>query len=80
MKTICVCGAGTMGLGIAQICALGGYTTILFEINETILAKARTKLMGEVQLLVEKKKDALGIKAIVINAPKFYLKPAGVCW
>jgi 3-hydroxybutyryl-CoA dehydrogenase len=33
-------GAGTMGQGIAQICALAGYKTILFDINAQVLQKA----------------------------------------
>ena len=41
IKTIGVVGAGTMGQGIAQICAQAGYKTILFDINATILEKAQ---------------------------------------
>lgn len=40
IKTIGVVGAGTMGQGIAQICAQAGYRTILFDINRDTLAKA----------------------------------------
>jgi len=40
IKTIGVVGAGTMGQGIAQICAQAGYTTILFDINAQVLQKA----------------------------------------
>ncbi|MEJ8801248.1 3-hydroxyacyl-CoA dehydrogenase NAD-binding domain-containing protein [Pontibacter sp. H249] len=40
IKTIGVVGAGTMGQGIAQICAQAGYKTILFDINEQVLQKA----------------------------------------
>ena len=32
--TICVCGAGTMGSGIAQLAAQNGFETILFDVNE----------------------------------------------
>ncbi|HSI91123.1 MAG TPA: 3-hydroxyacyl-CoA dehydrogenase NAD-binding domain-containing protein [Adhaeribacter sp.] len=41
IKTIGVVGAGTMGQGIAQICAQAGYKTILFDINAPVLDKAR---------------------------------------
>ena len=34
-----VVGAGTMGAGIAQIAALGGYETVLYEIDETQLER-----------------------------------------
>lgn len=40
IKTIGVVGAGTMGQGIAQICAQAGYKTILFDINAQVLEKA----------------------------------------
>ena len=40
IKTIGVVGAGTMGQGIAQICAQAGYKTILFDINAQVLQKA----------------------------------------
>lgn len=56
IKTICVCGAGTMGSGIAQVCAQSGYTTILFELNATVLEKARTQIHQQWNRLVEKGK------------------------
>ncbi|MBJ6117401.1 3-hydroxybutyryl-CoA dehydrogenase [Pontibacter sp. BT310] len=41
IQTIGIVGAGTMGQGIAQICAQAGYKTILFDINATVLDKAQ---------------------------------------
>jgi 3-hydroxybutyryl-CoA dehydrogenase len=41
IKTIGIVGAGTMGQGIAQICAQAGYKTILFDINASVLEKAQ---------------------------------------
>lgn len=40
VKTIAVIGAGTMGRGIAYAAALGGYQTILEDVNVSVLAKA----------------------------------------
>ena len=40
IKKIGVVGAGTMGLGIAQISAMAGYETILFDIDNQMLTKA----------------------------------------
>jgi 3-hydroxybutyryl-CoA dehydrogenase len=40
VKTIAVIGAGTMGRGIAYAAGLGGYRTILEDVNDSILAKA----------------------------------------
>jgi 3-hydroxybutyryl-CoA dehydrogenase len=56
MKTICVCGAGTMGSGIAQVSAAAGYKTILYELNVNVLLKAKDKLQKDLQTLVEKQK------------------------
>src|SRR6187549_371732 len=38
---ICICGAGTMGSGIAQAAASSGFYAILYELNDTVLAKAK---------------------------------------
>src|SRR5689334_1992087 len=62
MKTICICGAGTMGLGIAQVCATAGYTTLLFDVNAAILEKAKAKLDKDLQSLVDKGKMDLSKK------------------
>ncbi|HEV8286965.1 MAG TPA: 3-hydroxyacyl-CoA dehydrogenase NAD-binding domain-containing protein [Chitinophagaceae bacterium] len=56
IKIICICGAGTMGSGIAQVSAVAGFTTILYELNETILEKAKTSIENGLQTLVEKNK------------------------
>lgn len=40
VKTIAVIGAGTMGRGIAYAAALGGYRTVLEDVDEVILARA----------------------------------------
>jgi 3-hydroxybutyryl-CoA dehydrogenase len=40
IKTIAVIGAGTIGRGIAYASALGGYTTVLEEVSDSLLAKA----------------------------------------
>ncbi|MBI2284041.1 MAG: 3-hydroxybutyryl-CoA dehydrogenase [Bacteroidetes bacterium] len=41
IKTICVCGAGTMGSGIAQLTAQAGYITIQFDLSAAMLEKSR---------------------------------------
>jgi 3-hydroxybutyryl-CoA dehydrogenase len=40
IKTIAIIGAGTMGRGIAYASALGGYTTVLEDVSDSMLAKA----------------------------------------
>ena len=56
IKTVCVCGAGTMGSGIAQVCASSGYSTILFDINVEAIDTAKNKIENDLQKLVQKKK------------------------
>lgn len=56
VNTICVCGAGTMGSGIAQVAAQSGFTTILFDVNEAVLSKAKFAIETSLQKLQEKGK------------------------
>jgi 3-hydroxybutyryl-CoA dehydrogenase len=56
INSICVCGAGTMGSGIAQVAAQSGFTTILYELNEAVLDKAKTSIEKSLQSLKEKGK------------------------
>ena len=55
-QTICICGAGTMGSGIAQVSARAGFSTILYELNEAVLEKAKTNIDKNLHLLVGKGK------------------------
>ncbi|HVX51637.1 MAG TPA: 3-hydroxyacyl-CoA dehydrogenase NAD-binding domain-containing protein [Chitinophagaceae bacterium] len=56
INTICVCGAGTMGSGIAQLAAVAGFETVLFDVNEDMLQKGRKSIEGGIAKLVEKNK------------------------
>lgn len=50
MQNIVVIGSGVMGRGIAYVSAVGGFTTILVDINEKQLKSAET----EIELIFEK--------------------------
>ncbi len=56
VQTICVCGAGTMGSGIAQAAAQSGIYTILFDLNKEVLQKAEASIQSNLQSLVQKQK------------------------
>lgn len=56
MTTICICGAGTMGSGIAQVSATAGFKTILFDVNDKVIQNAKNKIEKDLQVLVEKQK------------------------
>jgi len=56
VQTICVCGAGTMGSGIAQAAAQNGIYTLLFDLNTEVLQKAETSINNNLESLVQKQK------------------------
>ncbi|HET9057237.1 MAG TPA: 3-hydroxyacyl-CoA dehydrogenase NAD-binding domain-containing protein [Chitinophagaceae bacterium] len=71
IKTICVCGAGTMGSGIAQAAAQSGFITILFDVNTLVLEKAEADIEKNLLSLVEKQKISAQEKEIIFNRFQF---------
>jgi 3-hydroxybutyryl-CoA dehydrogenase len=69
--TICVCGAGTMGSGIALVAAQSGFNTILFDVNELALEKAKVSLGKNLQYLVDKEKISESEKSAIYNHIQF---------
>ena len=67
MTTICICGAGTMGSGIAQVAAAAGLKTILYDLDEAIIRKAKNKLEKDLQNLVNKQKITTEKKQSVLH-------------
>ncbi|WP_202319423.1 3-hydroxyacyl-CoA dehydrogenase/enoyl-CoA hydratase family protein [Archaeoglobus neptunius] len=55
MKVLVV-GAGTMGHGIAEVCALSGFEVILCDINEDVLKNAMNRIVWSVRKLESKGK------------------------
>lgn len=70
-KTICVCGAGTMGSGIAHAAAQAGFYVILFDLNPVILKKAETGIQTSLTLLVEKQKLTDADKETILKRLSF---------
>jgi len=56
INSICVCGAGTMGNGIAQAAAQAGFATILYELNPKVIEIAKKATDKNLQMLIEKTK------------------------
>jgi 3-hydroxybutyryl-CoA dehydrogenase len=54
IQTIGIIGAGTMGNGIAQVCAQAGLNAILQDINEAALAKALVTVSGSLDRAIKK--------------------------
>ncbi|HQY10681.1 MAG TPA: 3-hydroxyacyl-CoA dehydrogenase family protein, partial [Ferruginibacter sp.] len=71
INSICVIGAGTMGSGIALASAQSGFYTLLFDINNEVLEKARASVQKNLQFLVDKQKISAGEKENVINRIQF---------
>lgn len=55
-KSLVVCGAGTMGSGIAQVAAQNLFSVVLFDINDQFLEKAKKQIEKNLQYLVDKNK------------------------
>ncbi|MEP2670047.1 MAG: 3-hydroxyacyl-CoA dehydrogenase NAD-binding domain-containing protein [Cyclobacteriaceae bacterium] len=73
IKSVGIVGAGTMGIGIAQVCALSGYNTYLFDINAERLSKAFIQIEKNIEggvakgkVTPEQKKEALA-RLISVN-------------
>jgi 3-hydroxybutyryl-CoA dehydrogenase len=67
IKTICVCGAGAMGSGIAQVAAQAGFTVIQFDMNEGMLDKSKAGITNSLQKFVEKNQLSSEEKNEVLN-------------
>ncbi len=56
LKTIGVIGAGTMGNGIAQACAVSGLSAIMIDVADAALDKGKATIAGSLERLVKKEK------------------------
>lgn len=71
INTICICGSGTMGSGIAQAIASSGFYTILYELNKRVLEKSKAAIEKNLQSLVEKRKITGNTKEETLNNLRF---------
>ncbi len=56
LQTIGVIGAGTMGSGIAQVCALAGLPVVMVDIDETRIARGRDAVASGLDRLLKREK------------------------
>lgn len=56
IKKVAVIGAGTMGAGIAQLAAMHRHQTILFDVAEDALEKAKKAILKNLEIGIEKGK------------------------
>lgn len=62
IKTIGIAGAGTMGQGIAQVCATAGFDVLLFDVKSEIIQKGIASIDASLQKGVEKNKISPEVK------------------
>lgn len=67
IKTVAIIGAGTMGSGIAKVCAMAGYQVQLFDIDGNVLNKGLDIIKQNLHQGVEKRKID---KALAEEIPK----------
>ena len=48
-KSVCICGAGTMGRGIALTVAGSGVEAVLYDLNDDMISKAKRDIESELQ-------------------------------
>jgi len=54
IKKIGVCGAGSMGSGIIQICAMAGYEVQVLEVNEQAWERGKSLIDGSLKRFLKK--------------------------
>ena len=62
IKNVAVIGAGTMGQGIAQVCALAGYPVMLYDTQPEITKTAIANVRKRMEMAVEKGKLSAALK------------------
>lgn len=67
ITTVAVVGAGTMGQGIAQLCAMAGYHTMLYDISGDAIKKALTKIESNLDKGIEKGKVTSETKQLALS-------------
>ena len=76
IQTICICGAGTMGSGIAQVAAMGGYRTLLYDVDPAMVNKGRAAIEKGLQSLVEKNRIRPEDQQAILSRLTFVSNPA----
>ncbi len=78
MMKIVVCGAGTMGSGIAETAARSGFQTMLFDPSVNALDKARGQIGKNLHMLTERQKITARESDDIMGRISFSADP-GVC-
>ncbi len=66
IQTVGIIGAGTMGNGIAQACAVSGVNVVMMDISEAAVAKGIATISGSLDRLIKKEKITEDDKAAAL--------------
>jgi len=66
ITTVGIIGAGTMGNGIAQACAVSGLDVVMVDISEAAVAKGLATVSGSLERLLKKEKITAADKAAAL--------------
>lgn len=67
IRSVGVVGAGTMGLGIAQVCAAAGFNTLLFDISPEQVQRALRTIEGNLSSSVSKGKLTSESREVILS-------------
>jgi len=67
LETIGVIGAGTMGSGIAQACAVVDISVMMIDVDESAVARGRNTVSSSLDRLVKKEKLSAADKAVALS-------------
>jgi 3-hydroxybutyryl-CoA dehydrogenase len=67
LQTIGVIGAGTMGSGIAQACAVVGLSVTMIDVDEAAVARGRSAVSSSLDRLVKKEKLSAADREAALN-------------
>ncbi len=70
IQTVGIVGAGTMGNGIAQACAVTGVNVVMVDISEAAVAKGLATVAGSLDRLIKKEKMTEADKATALSRIK----------
>jgi 3-hydroxybutyryl-CoA dehydrogenase len=67
IQTVGIIGAGTMGNGIAQACAVSGVNVVMVDISDAAVAKGLATVSGSLDRLIKKEKITEADKAAALS-------------
>ena len=67
IRTVAVLGSGTMGAGIAEVCALRGFETVLYDLTPEIAAAGLERIHASIQKGVDRGKTSPNVAAAAMG-------------